>query len=575
MFKKYLLTISILISSISIGYSQSLISEELEENIKARIDNKINAGIVIGILDENGAHFYNYGVKSFETNEPVDENSIFEIGSISKTFTGILLGKNVIDGKMNLDDPLQKYLPEGVVAPTYEGADIHLRHMINHTSSLPRMPDNFKPANPNNPYVDYTEKLMYEFLSSCKLERQIGSEYEYSNFAMSMMGHLLATKSGMSYEDLMVKVICDPLGMENTRVVFTPNMQKNLAIGHDGSREVENWDLGIQAGAGGIRSSTVDMLKYLEANMGKTDYAYNAAMDMSHVNTRVEGAEPRVGLAWHLQKLGDKDIVAHSGATGGYRAYAGFIKGGNKAVVVMTNSTSRISDIGQHLLNPESPLNTVKIPLANALMPLIDEKGVDAAIKVYWDLKKNKADDYDFSESELNNLGYQYFAKDELDIALAIFDLNVQAYPEAFNTYDSRGEAYLKMGEKEKGIADYKKSIELNPGNTNGIKVLEGIGVDTKDLVAEPEIAEEILESYVGKYELAPGFVLDVTREGSQMSAQATGQPKFPIFAKSENTFYLKVVTAELTFNKADEGNIESVTLFQGGNKMTGKRLKE
>jgi serine-type D-Ala-D-Ala carboxypeptidase/endopeptidase len=203
--------------------------------------------------------YYSYGVRSLTGKEPVDEHSVFEIGSITKTFTGIILADLVIKGTMSLEDPLQKYLPEGVTAPTRNGTPIKLINLSNHTSSLPRMPDNFKPANPANPFADYSEKQLYDFLESYALPRDIGSQYEYSNYAVGLLGHIMANKQRTTYEALMIDVIAKPLGLPDTRIVFTPNMKKNLAMGHQGGAQVENWDITSLAGAGAIRSNAVDI----------------------------------------------------------------------------------------------------------------------------------------------------------------------------------------------------------------------------------------------------------------------------------------------------------------------------
>ena len=132
-----------------------------------------------------------------------------------------------------------------------------------------------------------------------------------------------------------------------------------------------------------------------------------------------------------------------------------------------------------------------------------------------------------------------------------------------------------KLGNNEEAIKYYKKSVELNPGNQNGIDMLKKLGVDTATLTKDVEVPDEVLKSYVGKYELSPGFVLTVTKEGNQMKTQATGQQMVDIFPKSENVFYLKVVQAQIQFNKGEDGKIESLTLFQNGQEMTGKRLEE
>jgi D-alanyl-D-alanine-carboxypeptidase/D-alanyl-D-alanine-endopeptidase len=447
MLKKLIVVLMLFVSAQTIA--QSPFTDAFKNNLKGRIDEGIHPAIVVAYIDGDKIHYYSVGVKSLKTKEPVNEHTVFEIGSITKTFTGILLADKVIKGEMKLDDPLQKYLPDGVTAPTRNGQVITLVTMSNHTSALARMPSNFAPKNPNNPYADYTEQQMYDFLKGYTLTRDIGSQYEYSNYAQGLLGNVLAKKSGMSYEQLMIKVIAKPLGMTNTAIVFTPEMKKNLAIGHAGNIEVENWDLSSLAGAGGIRSTTVDMAKYISANLGITKTGLYPAMQLSHKVTTKEGIAQKVALGWHIVKAGDKEILAHSGGTGGYRTFTAFNPAEKKGVVVMTNSATGIDDIGVHLLNPTVPL-----------------KAIDKTV-----------------------------------------------------TVDAT-----------------------------------------------------TLEKYVGKYELMPNFILTVTRENAQLNAQATGQPAFPIFAKASNVFYYKVVEAQLTFNE-NNGVVESVTLFQGGQTITGKRL--
>ena len=553
----------------------TMISEEVKDNIKSRVENAINTGIVVGVISSNGITYYSYGVKSLETNDGVDENSVFEIGSISKTFTGILLADMVIKGDLNLDDPLQDLLPDSITAPTRNGESIKLFHLSNHTSSLPRLPDNMSPANPANPYADYSEKQLYDFLNGYELTRDIGSRYEYSNYAAGLLGHVLASKRKLTYEELMVEAIAKPLGMENTRVVFTPQMRKNLAMGHSDGIEVENWDLPTVAGAGAIRSTAVDMLKSLAANMGLEKSSLYPAMQLAHKKSGSEDSNPIVGLGWHTLEKDKVEIIWHNGGTGGYRTFAGFIKGGDKGVVVLSNSNASVDDIGIHLLQPTAALNNPKPSIATKLKSIFEGEGIETATKTYWELKKNQADEYNFGENELNNLGYSFLGKEEVEKAIAVFKINVQAYPNSSNVYDSYGEALLKSGDKEKAIENYSKSVELNPGNEGGIKVLKDLGVGTDKLIKEISIEDSILQSYVGKYELAPGFVITVSKEGNQMKAQATGQDQFEIYPKSENVFYLKVVVAQITFNKNEDGRVESLTLSQGGQETIGSRLED
>lgn len=572
---KIFITLFLLTGFFPGAFSQTTIPVAVSDNIKARVDNGVNTGIVVGIIDADGSRYYSYGVKSLESKEPVNEYSVFEIGSITKTFTGILLADMVIKGEVKLDDPLQNYLPAGITAPTRNGATIKLVQMSNHTSSLPRMPDNFNPANPANPFADYSEKQVYDFLNTYKLTRDIGSEYEYSNYAAGLLGHVMATKKGVTYEKLMIDVIAKPLNLNDTRIALTPKMKTNLAMGHSEGVEVENWDLTSLAGAGAIRSNAVDMLKYVSANMGKAKTNLYPAMQLSHKNSRVEGSSPMVGLGWHKTGSAELEIIWHNGGTGGHRTFTGFTKGGDKGVVVLSNSNASVDDIGMHLLNPTSPLKPIKNSIAIKIRKTIDTQGIEAGVKEYVEIKKDKADYYDFTEGQLNKLGNDYLNKGEIEKAIAVFNLNAEAYPQSSNVFYSRGEAFVKKGDKEKAIEDYKQSVELNPGNQRGIDRLKELGVSAGDVIKEIVVDTNTLESYVGQYQLAPGFILTVSREGTQLKAQATGQPEFPVFPKSKNVFYLKVVEAQLTFNQHSDGKVQSVTLHQAGQDIVGKKIEK
>jgi serine-type D-Ala-D-Ala carboxypeptidase/endopeptidase len=555
---------------VTVGYAWSqALPEDVLTNIKKRIENGHTPSIAIGIIDKNGARYYNFGTKTLN-GAPVDEHSIYEIGSISKVFTGILLAQAVQDGKLKLDDPIKKYLPAEVKVPTRNGVEITLGNLSDHTSGFPRMPGNFAPANPANPFADYTVKQLYEFISGYELTRDIGDKYEYSNLAVGLLGHILAMQAGTTYEELMIKTIARPLGMNETKITFNDKMKKNLAMGHSQGKQVENWDLPTLAGAGAIRSSTFDMLKFLAANMGLTKTSLRQAMDKSHEVRHDKAGASRVGLGWHIMKGKNGDVISHGGGTGGYRTFAGFVKETGMGVVVLTNSNAGADDIGFHLLNPDAPLQTIKPSATNEMRDVIEKQGIDAGIAQYYKRKRMNLGTYDFSETALNDLGYSYMDKN-LPTALAIFKLAIAEYPTSSNVYDSYGEALLKNGQKELAIENYKKSVELNPANTSSIEALKKLGVNLD--FSSIDVPEATLDTYLGTYELQPGFNIDVTREGKQLFTQATGQSRFEVYPKSQTEFYLKVVVAQISFNVV-EGKVESLTLFQNGQSMKGKKIK-
>jgi CubicO group peptidase (beta-lactamase class C family) len=338
---------------------------EVKESICLRVDNGYNAGIVVGLVTRGGTQYYSYGKPSLSGGGTLDENTIFEIGSITKVFTSILLADMVERGEVGLDDPIERYLPEGVAAPRRNGRSITLLDLATHTSGLPRLPDNMDPADPSNPYADYSVEQMYAFLSGHELQREPGAEYEYSNFGAGLLGHLLARRTGRTYEQLVTSRISDELGMPDTRITLTADMRARLARGHSGETEVANWDVPTLAGAGALRSSARDMLTFLAANMGLRESRLYSSMNSTHQPRRPAGsANMQVGLGWHVLSTGERQIVWHNGGTGGYRSFIGFVPGEDVGVVVLTNSSTSADDIGFHVLEPGVPLRQVRTPVA-------------------------------------------------------------------------------------------------------------------------------------------------------------------------------------------------------------------
>ena len=253
-----------------------------KENIESRVDRGVHTGVVVGVVTPLGTSFFSCGVKSLENREPVDEHTVFEIGSNTKTFTGLLLADAVVDGHLSLDTPLQELLPAGITAPTRNGRTIELVHLANHTSSLPRVPDNFVRIDRENPYAHYDEELLYADLDGRELPYDIGAKTVYSNYGMGLLGTILANRNGTTYEDLVIRAIADPLGMDDTRMTLTPDMESRLAKGHNVGIEVPTYEFQALAGAGAFLSTAVDMLEYLAANAGIEASELSPAMELSH-----------------------------------------------------------------------------------------------------------------------------------------------------------------------------------------------------------------------------------------------------------------------------------------------------
>lgn len=332
---------------------------EVVETIKKRIAEGITPSIALAIIDSSGVQYFNFGNMA-ENGKEVDENTIYEIGSITKVFTGLMLAQQVLDGDLKLEDEINNYLPNNIKVPVMGDKKITFGNLTDHTSGLPYMPNNFTPANPQNPYADYTVDQMYESISNYKPVRTVGSEYEYSNLAQGLLGHLLAMNKKSTYEELMIQTIANPLNLSDTRIELTKKMKENLALGHSRGKLVENWDIPTLAGAGAIRSSASDMAKFISANLGYVYTSLTEAMELSHQIRHSKAGEMSVAMAWHIKKGDNGDVIWHNGGTGGYRTFVGFVKETGKGVVLLSNSSTSADDIGFHLLDPGSELASIK-----------------------------------------------------------------------------------------------------------------------------------------------------------------------------------------------------------------------
>lgn len=456
--------------------AQKELPSDVAESIKKRIAYGHTPSIVVGVIDKDGPQYYAFGTKTVG-GQPVNEHSIYEIGSISKTFTAILLAKMTLEGKLKTTDAAQMYLPVSVKLPEHDGKKITLGHLSDHTSGLPRMPGNFSPADMANPFADYTVANLYEFLNAYKLPRGVGAEFEYSNLAVGLLGHILSMKADTPYEALMLSTIAMPLGMKETKITFNEEMKQNLAIGHSNGQQVANWDIPVLAGAGAIRSSLHDMLRYMAANLGLQESELLPAMQLTHQARHDKaGGETGVGLGWIITKGAEGDIIWHNGGTGGYRTFSGFVKETGRGVVVLTNADKGVDDLGMRLLNPNAELLDVKKSALPAIKKTIDAKGAAAAWEILEGLKKDK-DAYEFNEEDINALGYYYLGAGKTAEAIILFKINVELFPESFNVYDSYAEGLTKDGQKEAAILNYKKSLELNPENANAVEMLKKLGV--------------------------------------------------------------------------------------------------
>jgi serine-type D-Ala-D-Ala carboxypeptidase/endopeptidase len=325
---------------------------KIAELIAARNAPRSGQGIVVGVIEPNGRRIVAGGMGA---GAEFDRGTLFEIGSISKVFTSLILADMVNKGEVSLDDPAAKYLPARHKMPERNGRQITLRDLSTHRSGLPRMADNMRAVfDPDGPFADYDEQRLLAFLDSYQLTRDIGVQWEYSNLGAGLLGYLLTQAAGADYETLLRERITRPLGMNDTRIALPPAQAARLAPGFDEYlRPVKPWDLAILTGAGGIRSSAADMLTFAAAVLDPDSLIAPAVKTM--LSVRVPGESPQVdqALGWEVLRLAlGHEVLLHAGQTGGYRAMLALEPMQGRAVVALANTAAEPStvDLAFHIL---------------------------------------------------------------------------------------------------------------------------------------------------------------------------------------------------------------------------------
>jgi CubicO group peptidase (beta-lactamase class C family) len=338
----------------------TLSDSEIRRILIDRIDvQKQGVGIVVGLIEPHQRRVIAYG--GLEKGDPriLDGDTLFEIGSITKIFTALLAADMARRDELKLDDPIAKYLPANVKVPERHGRQITLIDLATHTSGLPRMPENFHPKDPNNPYADYSVDALYSFLSSYELRRDIGIKYVYSNLGFGLLGLGLAQRAGVNYEQLVVSRICDPLGLSSTRITLSDALRGRFAAGHSADLvTVPHWDIHTMPGAGALRSSANDLLTFLAAMMNYTKNPLAAAQKTALAITRpTDWPFWATGLGWDIDTSGGGKIISKGGDTSGFSTFIAYRPETGIGVVVLANTEAPGTEqIGQHLLDARYPL---------------------------------------------------------------------------------------------------------------------------------------------------------------------------------------------------------------------------
>jgi len=558
-----LLVVWFVASSTSAQHASPPSDDAIRAMLATRVDAEHRSvGLVVGIVDPSGGRLIAHGAFGVNDPRPVDGDTFFEIGSVTKVFTSLLLAEMASRGEVRFDDPVGKYLPDTVRMPQFEGRQISLQDLSTHTSALPRLPTNLLISRPDNPYADYSAARLYEFLSSYALTRAIGSQYEYSNLGAGLLGHALSLRAGSDYESAIQTRILARLKMRDTAIGLSLAARTRLAQGHSHlGVPAGNWDLAALAGAGGLKSTTNDLMKLLAAFAGIGERSLEAPMALMLSVVRA-GAVPgtSAALGWHITTLEGTEIVWHGGSTGGYSAFIGYVPGRRTGVAVLSNMASAsgagVDDIGLHLLDGRIPLTRPPATRVKVTVPA-------ATLQRY-------AGRYELAPGFVVTVIHEegrLFVQPSGQPRHEIFAESERAF---FAT-----------------IADAQFSFEVDAtGKVTAMVLHQGgksiLGKRLSDSAAagpavqrtQIEVSPQMLEPFVGRYQLNVAISITVTREDARLFAQPSGQARFELFAETPERFFAKVGGIEIAFARDEQGRVSVLTIRQNGTAFVLKRVE-
>ncbi|MCD2259190.1 serine hydrolase [Psychroserpens sp. XSD401] len=567
-------------------------TKDLDQSIPKLLQEFTVPGTAIAII-ENGELVLQkaYGYANVDTKTKVTTQTGFNIGSISKTVAAWGIMKLVEEGKIDLDAPAENYLTRWQLPESeFDSKQVTVRRLLSHTAGLSL--HGYPGWTPDDRLSTIEESLNGRNNGPGRVEMimEPGTKWKYSGGGYTILQLIVEEVTGQKFEDYMQAQILKPLGMTNSSYKIDETILKNSSFEYDNFGERIDFELFTAQAAAGLHTTIEDFTRFAYASLFayKNNKTYNSVLTPSTLKDMMQPApasNDSYGLGYQVQSIPGVSytLKGHGGANTGWHAFFRVNPDTNDGFIMITNGGSGHNIYRQVFCDwiqwktGASMGNRcmIKPSIAAKLKTIMDTEGIDNLASTYNDLKLNHADAYNFSENILNRFGYYYMGKKETTKALAIFKLNVDQFPESSNVYDSYGEALLANGNKEEAIINYKKSVELNPGNTNGIAILKKLNVDISDLPKVFEIDTTKLDDYIGKYQLAAEFIVTIAREDNKLTAKPTGQSMVMLVPMSEDKFFVEEVKAEVTFNRNANGDIESMTLNQNGRETFGLKLKE
>lgn len=498
-------------------------------------------GVAVAWVDAGGITFYQTGQFAPDDSRPIMPDTAFEIGSVTKVYTSLLLAESEREGKVRRSDPAAKYLFPADDPDQEKLRAITLLSLATHSSGLPRLPGNQTEANTPHPYADYGHDRLHAALKLHGPTAPVGRATAYSNLGAALLGDAVARAWGEGYVWALQQKVLTPLGLEHTLLNMTGStLPTEAAPGFAGQQPVPHWTFRAMAPAGALVSTARDQALFLQACLGLRDTPLRAAIDESIKPLReMDGLGAKIGLAWLIADAEGRRVIFHNGGTGGFRAFVGFSPESKTGVVVLaSNSAVNTDKLGFDLLGAKPPE-----PSSGATSP-------------------------EQAQPFLGSFTHDHAAEVSIVVTFRRGSLFVQLTAQPPLRVE-------KIGDDRFRVVDVPAEISFERGADGTITalVLHQNGVTqhfgrTKEL----PVAVEKHAAFVGEFELAPSAVFTISSENGRLWAQLTGQQRFEIFARAPDVFFYKIVNAELRFERDAAGKVGALTLRQNGREQRAPR---
>ncbi len=561
--KKFFIAVLTLIATLNTSCGQSKI-DKLDQLISTYAQyGQFNGSVMVS---EKGVIIYKkgFGLANMEWGIPNQPDTKFRLASVTKQFTAMLIVQLASENKLKLDAPISTYLPD---YPKKTRDIVTIHQLLTHTSGIPSFTDYpfFRDMMRNT----YRPEEMVKLFADSVLQFTPGETYEYSNSGYVLLGYIIERITGKSYEQVLQSKIFVPLKMKNSGYDHNDAVIKNRASGYNRNgttfQNANYIDMSVPFAAGGIYSTAEDMYLWDQA-LYTEKLLPKKYMDLLFKKYIASDGAYYYGYGWQIGEMpvgksGDQiETINHDGFINGFNTQITRVPSDKSSIVLLTNTggaplqkmTTAILGI---LYN--KPYDFPKKSIAYSMLDAIEKDGITKALSYYKEIR-DSGNYYYLNESEMNVVGYQFLQSKRAKEAASVFKLNVEAFPNSFNTYDSYGEALLALGDTLQSIENYKKSVKLNPGNGSGLKVLKELGVNTESFTIK--VSAESLKLLEGEYIATnPPTDKEWKIEFKVVNGELTGNDKgyrYKLIPVGENEFINPDDNGSLVFDTKDKSAI-------------------